>query len=164
MRCIRNRTVGVLVFIIKVCKALKDAHIPYAVVGGYAVALHGAVRGTIDVDIVIAWTLENLQRAEKVLKALGLVSRLPINAASVYGSKTEFVEKRNLVAWNFYNPSNPLEQVDLIITYDLQNHKADLIQTALGEISVLSRKDLMAMKKASGRPQDLEDIKALGEL
>lgn len=151
-------------FIIKVCKALKDAHIPYAVVGGYAVALHGAIRGTVDVDIVIAWTLENLQRAENALKALGLVSRLPINAATVYESKTEFIEKRNLIAWNFYNPSNPLEQVDLIITYDLHNHRADLIHTALGEVSILSRNDLIAMKKISGRPQDLEDIRALGEL
>ncbi len=151
-------------FIIKVCQALEDAHVPYAVVGGYAVALHGAVRGTVDVDIVINWTLKNLQRAESTLKALGLVSRLPIDATCIYDSKTDFIEKRNLIAWNFYNPSNPLEQVDLIITYDLQNHKADLIQTALGKIQVLSRKDLIAMKKASGRPQDLEDIRALSEL
>lgn len=151
-------------FIIKVCHALEKAHIPYAVVGGCAVALHGAVRGTVDVDIVIAWTLENLQRAENALKALGLVSRLPIDAARVYESKIEFIEKRNLIAWNFYNPLNPIEQVDLIITYDLQNHTTDLIQTALGKIQVLSREDLIAMKKASGRPQDLEDVKALGEL
>ena len=60
--------------------------------------------------------------------------------------------------------TSPLEQVDLNITYDLHNHKIDLIQTALGKICVLSRTDLIDMKKVSGRPQDLEDIRALGEL
>ena len=31
------------------CRALADADVDYAVVGGHAVALHGVVRGTIDV-------------------------------------------------------------------------------------------------------------------
>jgi hypothetical protein len=38
-------------FIETVSKALSDHNVSYAVVGGYAVALHGAVRGTIDVNI-----------------------------------------------------------------------------------------------------------------
>lgn len=151
-------------FITKVCQSLENANVSYAIVGGYAVALHGAVRGTVDVDIVIAWTRENLQNTEKALNQIGLVSQLPLHAQNVFESKNEYVEKRNLIAWHFYNPSNPLEQVDLIITYDLQDKKIESISTPVGKINVLSRNDLIAMKRKSGRPQDLEDIKALEKL
>ena len=58
-------------FIHDVCTALDKAKIPYAIVGGYAVALHGAIRGTIDVDIAIHWTLKNLRKCGKSIKGNG---------------------------------------------------------------------------------------------
>lgn len=151
-------------FIFKVCKALDDAKVPYAIVGGYAVALHGAVRGTVDVDFILDWTLENLQNAEKAIKSLGLVSRLPINAQNVFDFQNEYIQNKNLIAWNFYNPVSPMEQIDLIITHDLRNADTKLIRTPAGTIRILSLKDLIVMKKVSGRLQDLEDIKALESL
>lgn len=151
-------------FIHKVCKALSDAKIPYAIVGGYAVALHGVIRGTIDIDIAIKWTLKNLENVEKALKKLGLLSRIPIDAKSIFHFRNEYIEKRNLIAWNFYDPYNPINQVDIIINYDLKNAHITAIQTPSGKIRVLSREDLILMKKVAGRPQDIEDIKALEAL
>lgn len=151
-------------FIDDVASALDKAKIPYAIVGGYAVALHGAVRGTIDIDIVIKWTLKNLKDVEQALKNLGLVSSLPIDAKSVFHFREEYIQKRHLIAWNFYDPINPANQVDIIISYDLKNAKTTLIKTSGGKLRVLSLEDLIAMKKASGRPQDIEDIKALESL
>lgn len=148
-------------FIHEVCAALNEAKVPYAVVGGYAVALHGVLRGTIDVDIAIVWTLKNLENVEKALKKLGLVSRLPIDARNLFLFKNEYMQNKNLVAWNFYHPSNPTKQVDLIINFDLKDGRTKSIKTDLGSIKVLSKQDLILMKKASGRPQDLEDVKAL---
>jgi len=40
-------------FILRVIEALKGHRVAYAIVGGYAVALHGAVRGTVDIDIIV---------------------------------------------------------------------------------------------------------------
>lgn len=151
-------------FILTVCQALEKANVLYAVVGGYAVALHGAVRGTVDVDIAINWNLENLQNAEKALSGLGLVSRLPINSKNVFDFRQEYIENRNLKAWNFYNPSNPMHQVDLIISYDLTEKNIDRVQIPDGSIKILSKGDLIRMKKESGRPQDIEDINALENL
>jgi hypothetical protein len=148
----------------RVCKAFQKANIPYAIVGGYAVALHGALRGTVDVDIVIQWTLDNLQKAESVLQQIGLVSRLPLNSKNVFHNKEDYVENRNLIAWNFYNPLNPLEQVDIIITYDLSPFDVKSVQTNSGEILILSKESLIRMKRKSGRPQDLQDIQALENL
>lgn len=42
-------------FLIELCQSLEQHNVRYALVGGYAVALHGAVRGTVDVDFVIEW-------------------------------------------------------------------------------------------------------------
>ena len=146
------------------CKALKEAKVPYAIVGGHAVALHGAVRGTVDIDFIIKWTLGNLKKAEKALTSIGLVSRLPINAESVFQFRDEYIQNRNLIAWNFYDPLNQANQVDLVITDDLANVSVERFRTAQADIRVLSKPDLIAMKKKSGRPQDLEDIKALKKL
>lgn len=148
-------------FIVQVCEALKKANIPFAIVGGYAVSLHGVPRGTFDVDMVIQWTLENLKKVESSLKELGLTSRLPINAEAVFHFKDEYIKNRNLIAWNFYDPRKPINQVDLILTYDLNPQN---IKLAMGSLPILSKNSLIKMKKASGRPQDLEDIKFLEAL
>lgn len=151
-------------FISKVCAALKKAQVHFAIVGGYAVALHGAVRGTIDVDIAVEWSLENLQKTELALKEIGLISRLPIDADHVFHFRREYIEKRNLIDWNFYDPLQPFNQVDLIITYNLKASTVKTVKTAFGNIPILSKRALIAMKKASGRPQDLEDVKSLENL
>ncbi len=151
-------------FLNRVCSALADKSVRYAIVGGHAVALHGAVRGTVDIDVVLAWTLKYLQAAEKALIGLGLQSRLPIGANDVFQFRDEYIQNRNLIGWNFYNPANPTEQVDIVITYDLKAKKVGKIDTAGGPVRILGRKELIEMKRASGRPQDLEDVKALEKL
>jgi len=151
-------------FIHTICLALSKAKIPYAIVGGFAVALHGAVRGTVDVDLVIEWSLKNLQKTERVLKEMGLVSFHPINADSVFHFRDEYIKNRHMIAWNFYDPHNPTKQIDIIINYDLSNAHTKTVRTREGSIKVLSRDDLIRMKEASGRPQDLADVKALEEL
>lgn len=145
-------------FIEEVVAALNEAHVPFAVVGGYAVALHGFPRGTVDVDIVLQWTEEHLLQAEKALKKLGLVSRIPVDAKMIFQFKEEYIRNRNLVAWNFYDPIRPSRSVDIILTYELNADKDRVMKQS---IPVLSKKKLIKMKRASGRPQDLEDIKFL---
>lgn len=151
-------------FLSKVCRALTEQGLRYAVVGGHAVALHGAVRGTVDVDIALTWSLKSLQGAEQALANIDLVSRLPVSAEDIFQFRDEYVENRNLIAWNFYNLNNPAEQVDIVITYDLKGRRSQRVETVDGPIRILNRKDLIAMKRASGRPQDLEDADALERL
>lgn len=148
----------------RLSQALKNEGVSFAIVGGYAVALHGAVRGTVDVDIVLKLSRKDFLAAEKVLTELGLTPRLPVGAGQIFDFREDYIKNRNLVAWSFQSLSNPAEIVDIIITHDLSRMKT--IQIRLGEetIPVISRKDLIVMKKQSARPQDLEDIKALEQL
>ncbi len=151
-------------FLNRVCQALSDAGVRYAVVGGHAVALHGAVRGTVDVDIALTWNKKALRITEQTLSDLGLVSRLPVSAKDVFLFRDEYINNRNLIGWNFYNPDNLTEQVDVVINYDLKGKKLKRIETAESTINILNIRDLIKMKKASGRPQDIEDVKALEKL
>jgi hypothetical protein len=151
-------------FIYRLVNALESHKIPYAIVGGYAVALHGALRGTIDIDFVIKWQQNNLLQAEKALKSIGLISRLPIDAEDVFNFRDEYIEKRNLIAWSFHNPSHNDEQVDLLINFDLGKKKVLTAKLREAKIHYLNKKDLIAMKKQSGRQQDLADIDALEKL
>ena len=102
--------------------------------------------------------------AQAALNGIGLVSRLPINAEDVFAFRDEYIENRNLIAWNFHNPNDPPEQVDVIINYDLAGKRTRRFELPSGPVEVLSLPDLIAMKRASGRAQDLEDVRALGRL
>jgi len=151
-------------FIEKVIRALNKYNVTYAVVGGYAVALHGAIRGTVDIDLLIPFKLVQFPSVERALKSIALSSRLPITAEDVFQYRKEYIDNRNLIAWTFLNPDNPLQIVDIIITHDLDSMALVRKKTANLIIPVISIADLIAMKRRAGRPQDLEDICALEKL
>jgi len=153
-----------MTFLNRVASALRLEGVDYAIAGGYAVALHGVVRGTLDVDIVLRHDREEFLRAEKALTLMGLAPKLPVTAGQVFDFRKEYIEQRNLIAWSFVNPSNPGELVDILITHDLAKLGTKRIVMGGEAILVVTKRDLIAMKRASGRPQDLEDIKALESL
>ncbi len=151
-------------FIYRLIQALERRKVNYAIAGGYAVALHGVVRGTIDIDLVLRLSRKNFLAAEDALKDIDLQSKLPLQAAEVFAFRDEYIKNKNLVAWNFINFNNPMESVDIIITEDLRNMKVKRILVGDKILRVVSIEDLIKMKKRSRRPQDLEDIKALRSL
>ncbi len=151
-------------FLLRISQAFQQANIPYALVGGYAVALHGAVRGTIDVDIIINLDKTHFEQAEQLALDLGLQPRLPIHAAELFEHREQYIQEKNLIAWSFVNPDKPSECLDIIITEDLKHKHIEDKMLNDQCIQVLSIDDLIAMKKVSGRAQDVEDIKALQAL
>ena len=153
-----------MTFLERVCEALNQSGARYVLVGGYAVSLHGAVRGTLDIDVALRWTKHDLLKAEAALLKIGLVSRLPVTALDVFEYRDEYIRNRNLIAWNFHNPVDPSELLDIIINFDAKGKRAVYKQLSTTSVPVLNIRDLIDMKKASGRPQDIEDIKALKTL
>ena len=148
-------------FIHRIAEALQKQGVAFAVVGGYAVALHGAVRGTVDLDIVLRFKKKDFMAAEAAFKKMGLTPRLPVSAEQVFDFREEYIRNRNLIAWSFSNPANPAELLDVIITHDLGKMRIKNIKAGGRVLPVLAIPDLIAMKKASARAQDLEDIAAL---
>lgn len=148
-------------WIYNLIEKLNDKKVQYAVAGGYAVAFHGAVRGTIDLDFCIQLSQKNLNLVESILKEQGFLSRIPVTAKEIYTFRTEYMTKKNLIAWSFYHPKNPAQVVDLLINEDLKDFKTITIKSNGVSIKVLDLDSLIKMKKKAGRLQDLEDVKML---
>ena len=88
----------------RLCDAFEKEALPYALVGGFAVALLGAPRGTLDIDCIIRHTEEDFEKCERALRGLGFQPRLPVTAKEVFQFRKEYIAKRNLIAWSFVNP------------------------------------------------------------
>jgi predicted nucleotidyltransferase len=150
--------------LLRLAKALNDQNIKYALVGGYAVALHGAVRGTVDIDLVVQISAKSFLAVEQLLATLGFRAQLPVTAKQVFEFREDYIENRNLIAWSFVNLKVPSEVVDIILTTDLRDIRT--VKKSVGglQIPVISISDLIKMKTQAARPQDLEDIQALEKL
>lgn len=151
-------------FLLKVIQTLQEHGVDYAIAGGFAVALHGAVRGTLDVDLVLRLVERDFVHAEEALKSIGLESRLPVQAHEVFRFRDEYVHNRNMIAWSFTNPQRPSEMVDIILTKDLRKMKIRKISYGRRKIKILAIDDLIHMKEESNRPQDRSDVEALRKI
>ena len=61
-----------------ILRALNDAEVRYLIVGGLAVVLHGYVRFTQDIDLVIQLERENVLRAMNAFTAIGYRPLVPV--------------------------------------------------------------------------------------
>ena len=120
-------------FLYEVINSVESVKVKYAIVGGYALALHGIVRATMDVDLVLSLTLKDFELVEKAFQKIHLKSRLPIRAQDVIKMRNEYIEQRNLIAWSFVDYQNPSRQVDILITEDITNLDVENIRNKIDE-------------------------------
>lgn len=145
-------------FFYEVCDAFHFARVPFVVVGGYAMALHGMVRATMDVDLVLNLKLEDFEKAERVLGELGLKSRIPVRAQDIIKMREEYIKQRNLIVWSFVDYKNTTRQIDILINKNLKDLEVEVLSFAGRKIPVVSLVELARLKKEAGRPQDLLDL------
>ena len=151
-------------FVLEVIKALEKHKVKYALVGGYALSLHGLVRATMDVDLVISLSQIQLKNVEKALQSIGLTSRLPLNATDIAGFREEYIEKRNLMAWSFVDFKDPTRMVDILLTDSLTSFRVENFVIRNHKIRVISLKDLLKIKQKSKRLKDQLDVQSIKEL
>ena len=151
-------------------RGLAAARIRYVVVGGVALVLHGVVRFTADLDLLVALDPENLDAFLEAMEDLGYKSKLPLRAKAFADPqmRAEWKEMRGMHVFTFYHPQRPVELVDVFIDEPIDFAAVERdkrIFTARGvEIPAISIPHLKQLKTLSGRPQDLADIQALEEL
>lgn len=156
-------------FLRELLAALSDASVPYAVVGGVAVNLHGVPRMTYDVDLVVTPTPDAFARLQRALGAARLAPRLPLELASLVSDeqRRSLKRDRNLVALTFTDPADPLREVDILLDPDIDAAgivaRAEVRPLGRETLRLCSRADLVALKRHAGRPQDLADLAQLGE-
>ena len=150
----QRRRIGPEMRAAQVCAALNSAGAHYLVIGGVACILHGHVRATKDVDILIEKTLDN---ATRVLEGLGEVG---------YGfarewSAEEVIRKPITIIGD--DPRVDLFTVAWSVKYDDAIVRSTTVEAEGVTIPLVGLEDLIATKR-TGRPQDTIDLKALEEI
>ncbi|HEY1833663.1 MAG TPA: hypothetical protein VGG08_04440 [Solirubrobacteraceae bacterium] len=141
---------------------LEQHGVEYVVVGGVAVQAHGHVRMTNDLDLIPAPTHPNLEHLAAALRQLDARILNP-------GSERLAIDAKMLPRATLWQLSTALGDIDLLhdapgaAPYEQLRSRALVIALGDQEIPIVGRDDLISMKRASGRPVDLEDIAALTE-
>lgn len=154
----------------KIVSALNQAGVRYLVVGGVAVVLHGRLRTTADLDLVLDLEPANVERALRVLKELGYHPRapVPLEAFADPSTRRSWVETKNMTAFSLWPEEGGGFEVDLFVEepfdFEAAYRRARRVPLRETEAVVVSREDLIELKRAAGRPQDAEDVDALTKL
>ncbi|HEX5760838.1 MAG TPA: hypothetical protein VF121_16735 [Thermoanaerobaculia bacterium] len=129
------------------------AGVDYLVVGAHALAAHGHVRATKDLDV---WVNPSPDNAPRVLRAL-----------AAFGAPLHELSKDDLAQPDLiYQVGLPPVRIDVLTSIDgvaFAEAWAERVETTFaGErAAVLSRRHLVQNKRTSGRLQDLADIERL---
>ncbi|HEY8431850.1 MAG TPA: nucleotidyl transferase AbiEii/AbiGii toxin family protein [Sandaracinaceae bacterium] len=151
-----------------VARALEEHGVEHCVVGGLAVNLYGIPRATYDVDIVVRREVDPLRRCREALEGLGLRCRLPLSLEALAGESDEALRARNLISVTFTDPNDPLREVDVLVAPPVPAGdliaRSCLMEGAEIALRVVALEDLVALKRAAGREQDLADVRHLERL
>lgn len=145
----------------RILQQLFASGVSYTVIGGLAVQAHGHTRTTQDIDLVPAPDTENLERLAGALDALG--------ARSAGGGQRVGIGAllRRLATSGVVSLDTEVGGVDVHLQplgaapYGELRRRAMMIEVAGVSVAIAGRDDLIAMKRASGRPIDRGDIIAL---
>jgi hypothetical protein len=148
--------------------ALQGAEVRYLVVGGMAVIAHGYVRTTKDIDLVVALDPDNLRRALKALTDIGYRPKVPV-AASDFADPVKreiWVREKGMVVFQLVSDRFRFEPLDIFVTepFDFDAEYESAVWKQLNadvSVPIVGVRQLLEMKRAAARPQDLADIAEL---
>ena len=133
--------------------AFNEHNVEYLIVGAHALAAHGHVRATKDLDL---WVRPDEKNAQRVLRAL-----------SVFGAPLGDLTADDLTKKEtMFQIGLPPLRIDIITGIDgveFADAWPDRLETVFGGVpaSVISRHHLITNKKTAGRLQDLADVEQL---
>lgn len=149
---------------LRVLEALTAHQVDYLLIGGLAVQAHGHTRTTQDIDILPAPGRANLERLAAALRALGARA-----AGAAGGSEALRLDADSIGASGTLALDTDAGGVDIHLDPPGAARYADMHRRALElevlgvRVAVVDRDDLIAMKRAAGRPLDRGDVIALTE-
>jgi hypothetical protein len=147
---------------LELLRVLREHQVEFLVIGGVAVAAHGYVRGTKDVDIIPEPSRANLERLLAALSTLDArqdfgdfrPEEMPLEL-DVDG----LAQGRNWFLATRYGRLDLMQAVEGARSYETVREGA----VVKGGIAYVGLDDLIAMKHAAGRDLDHVDIRALEE-
>lgn len=135
---------------------LFNAHkVEYLIVGGYALAFHGAPRFTGDIDLLVKADSENAKRILGALEEFGF--------GSLKLSEVDFTSPNNVIQLGV--PPVRVDIMTSITAIGWEKAQANKVQGNYGDTPTyfISKADFIDNKRALGRKRDLADLEALGQ-
>lgn len=149
-------------------EALATAGVSYLIVGGVAVNAHGHQRLTLDLDLVLRLTSDNVLKALKALDGLGYQPLLPVVAEEFADPerRKEWIAQRNMQVFSLVSDEYRDTTIDLFVTepFDYETEYRHALVTELNpglQVRFVRLQALIEMKEATGRPLDLDDVRHL---
>ena len=154
-------------FYLDLFSALHRHKVDYVLIGGLAVALHGVERNTMDIDISVVVSPENLAHLISAARELRLTPGLPValDALADIDQLQRWHAERNLQAFALHTPDMAGVTVDVLLFPPVlpadMCARAIVLDVSGVPVRLASIDDLIALKQTVGRPIDLSDIEHL---
>lgn len=150
---------------VRIFAALQRHEVEYLTIGGVAVNAHGHVRNTRDVDILIEWSAENMQRLAAALGELD---------ARLFGVDADLLDvdprkPEDLLDGGNFTLRTAAGGLDLFDPGEIPGGRpyeemrpraVEAVVEGVG-IRAVGFDDLIRLKRESGRDRDLEDVATL---
>lgn len=141
--------------------ATLDRHgVDYVTIGAFAVIAHGYVRATADIDFVARQDRDNLERLASAFTELNARLR-GVDADLLDLDPTDPDTLASGASFTLDTDAGPVDYLnDVPGAGDYDDLRTRAIETRAAGVlvRVVGLDDLIRMKRASGRPQDLRDI------
>lgn len=153
-----------------ILRAMTDASVQFVVVGGFAVQLHGFVRTTLDLDLVLAMDENNLSRFIEVAQQFSLAPVVPVGLESLKNADQleRWHREKGMLAFAVREPHAAGSVIDILVKPEVpfQALQDDAMSVTLfgRQVKVASIDHLVVMKRAAGRPKDKIDVDALEKI
>jgi hypothetical protein len=138
----------------KLARALDGAGIPYMVIGGQAVLLHGEPRLTRDIDITLGVDSSAFARVLALGRSIGLSPSVP--------DVERFVQKTNVLPLFSELAAIRIDLIFSFTPYEAQAiERATFLSVSDTPVRFATAEDLIIHKLVAGRPRDLEDVRGI---
>lgn len=141
-------------------RSLNRHAVKYMMVGGMAIAMHGYIRATQDLDLWARVDAENKDRLIAALSENGVAGASYLkDVPLLFGWSSVTVGKRGFTLDMGYD-LNAFKSVDFDTCYDRA------IDATFDDVpfKVIHLNDLITEKRATGRPKDLGDVEELTKI
>ena len=155
-----------MIFYEGILRDFQKEKIKYVLIGGVALNLLGVERSTHDMDILVKMTDKNLAKVIAILKKRGYKVKQPVDPMDIADRKTreDWINNKNMKAFNFYKEDD-YKEVDIVIDSPVSFKEAEKTAKVFYaddiKIKAISIKNLIKMKKNTGREKDAEDVAKL---
>lgn len=143
-------------------RRLSEAGVEFVLIGGLAVNAWGVVRGTKDVDVVVAPDPENLKRIAKVaVEARGHVQTGESFLSTPFSIAAQLASGERVAIETELGLLDVVQGLDGVPSYDELRPSAIETEILDVKVAICSIDDLRQMKRAAGRPRDSVDLEDL---